>query len=110
MKRADATSISGYVMGVVIPVRILLDPLARSFSRWISSQAAQDGAAGRVILAELFERIGYFFARLETDSEVAPTAAMAEIITKVMVEVLKIFAIVTKGVETWVSKVSFCFY
>ena len=71
MKRADATSISGYVMGVVIPVRILLDPLARSFSRWISSQAAQDGAAGRVILAELFERIGCFFARLETYQEVA---------------------------------------
>jgi archaellum component FlaC len=45
---------------------------------------------------ELFERIGWFFARLETYTEVAPTTAMTNIITEIMVEVLNIFGIATK--------------
>ena len=32
---------------------------------------------------------------------------MTEIVTEIMVEVLKVFAIATKRAETWVSKVSF---
>ena len=48
------------------------------------------------VIAELFDRIGCFFARLETYTEVAPTTAMTDIITQIMVEVLKIFGIATK--------------
>jgi hypothetical protein len=48
------------------------------------------------VLAELFERIGYFFTRLETYTNVAPTPAMTDIITDIMVEVLRIFRIATK--------------
>ena len=40
--------------------------------------------------------MGFFFKRLETYTEVAPTAAMTNIITEIMVEVLKIFGIATK--------------
>jgi len=38
----------------------------------------------------------FFFKRLETYTEVTPTAAMMDIITKIMVEVLTIFGIATK--------------
>jgi hypothetical protein len=53
-------------------------------------------AANKNILAELFERIGFFFKRLETYTELTPTAAMTDIITEIMVEVLMIFGIATK--------------
>jgi hypothetical protein len=59
-------------------------------------QAAKDVAASKDVLAELFERVGFFFKRLETYTEVTPTAAMTDIITEILVEVLKIFGIATK--------------
>ncbi|KAH9053155.1 hypothetical protein EDB87DRAFT_286188 [Lactarius vividus] len=46
--------------------------------------AAKDVAASRDALAELFERVGFFFKRLETYTEVTPTAAMTDIITEIM--------------------------
>ena len=57
---------------------------------------AQGVAASKDVLAELFERIGYFFARLETYTNVPPTMAMTDIITQILVEVLNIFGIATK--------------
>ena len=51
------------------------------------------------ILAELFDRIGWFFTRLETYTNVSPTTAMTEIITQTLVEVLKIFGIATKELK-----------
>jgi methyl-accepting chemotaxis protein len=59
-------------------------------------QAAQDVAASKDVLVELFERIGYFFTRLDTYTNLAPTPAMTDIITDIMVEVLRIFGIATK--------------
>jgi hypothetical protein len=59
-------------------------------------QAAQGVAVSKDVLAELFERIGYFFVRLETYANVAPTTAMTNITTEIMVEVLRIFGIATK--------------
>ena len=53
-------------------------------------------AASNDALAELFERMGFFFKRLETYTEVTPTAAMTDIITEIMVEVLTIFGIATE--------------
>ena len=40
--------------------------------------------------------MGFFFKRLETYTELTPTAAMTDIITEIMVEVLTIFGIATK--------------
>ena len=59
-------------------------------------QTAQGVAASKDVLAELFDRIGWFFARLETYTEVAPTMAMTNIITEIMTEVINIFGIATK--------------
>ena len=55
--------------------------------------------ASKEVLAELFERIGYFFMRLETYTNVSPTPAMTNIITQILVEVLNIFGIATKELK-----------
>jgi methyl-accepting chemotaxis protein len=49
----------------------------------------------------------YFFKRLEKYIEVRPTAAMTDIIVKIMVEVLSILGIVTK--EVGQGRTSMCF-
>ena len=51
------------------------------------------------MLIDIFERIENFFRRLETYTEVPTTEAMKDIIVKIMVEVIIIFAIVTKEVK-----------
>ena len=51
------------------------------------------------MLADVFERIENFFKRLKTYTEVPPTTAMTDIIVKIMVEVLNIFAISTKEIK-----------
>src|SRR6266702_1335384 len=43
--------------------------------------------------------MGFFFKRLETYTEGTPTAAMTDIITEIMVEVLRIFGIATKEIR-----------
>ena len=59
-------------------------------------QAAKDVEASQDALIDLFERIENFFKRLETYTSVPPTKAMTDIIVKIMIEVLNIFAIATK--------------
>ncbi len=51
--------------------------------------------------------MGYFFKRLEKYTEVRQTAAMADIIGKIMVEVISILGIVTKEVRE--GRMSTCF-
>ncbi|KAN0128641.1 hypothetical protein V8E53_013560 [Lactarius tabidus] len=58
--------------------------------------AAKDVEASQDVLIDLFERIENFFKRLETYTSVLPTDAMTDIIVKIMIEVLNIFAIATK--------------
>ncbi|KAF8259887.1 hypothetical protein EI94DRAFT_1750217, partial [Lactarius quietus] len=66
--------------------------------------AAKDVAASTEVLAELFERIGFFFKRLETYTELTPTTTMTDIITEIMVEVLRIFGIATKELRRGSAK------
>ena len=51
------------------------------------------------MLIDLFGRIESFFLRLESYTEVRPTAAMTDIIVKIMVEILCILAIATKDIK-----------
>ena len=62
-------------------------------------QAAKDVGASEEALADLFERIENFFRLLESYTEVPPTNAMTDIIVKIMVEFLNIFAIATKEMK-----------
>ena len=48
---------------------------------------------------DLFGSIENFFKRLESHTAVPPTGTMTEIIVKIMVEVLGIFAIATKEIR-----------
>ncbi|KAI9429374.1 hypothetical protein H4582DRAFT_2131029, partial [Lactarius indigo] len=58
-------------------------------------QAVKGVRASQDALADLFVRMEYFFKRLERYIDVRPTAAMTDIIVKIMVEVLSILGIVT---------------
>ncbi|KAH9037502.1 hypothetical protein EDB85DRAFT_2273400, partial [Lactarius pseudohatsudake] len=62
-------------------------------------QAAKDVRASQNTLVDLFGRMEYFFRRLEKYIEVRPTAAMTDIIVKIMVEVFSILGMVTKEVR-----------
>ena len=63
------------------------------------SQAAKDVEASQDALIDLFERMENFFKRLESHTAVPPTDAMTDIIVKIMIEVLNIFAIATKEIR-----------
>ena len=63
------------------------------------SQAAKDVESSKDALIDLFERIENFFRRLETYTAVPPTDAMSDIIVKIMIEVLNVFAIATKEMK-----------
>ncbi|KAH9059079.1 hypothetical protein EDB87DRAFT_827858 [Lactarius vividus] len=61
--------------------------------------AAKDVVENQDTLTDIFERIENFFRRLETYTEVPTTDAMRDTIVKIMVEVLGIFAVVTKAMK-----------
>ncbi|KAN0127638.1 hypothetical protein V8E53_014557 [Lactarius tabidus] len=61
--------------------------------------AAKDVEANQDALIDLFERIENFFKRLESYISVPPTNTMTDIIVKIMIEVLNIFAIATKEMK-----------
>jgi hypothetical protein len=62
-------------------------------------QAAKDVIASQDALLDIFERIENFFRRLEEYAEVPTTEAMRDIIVKIMIEVLGLFAIMTKEMK-----------
>ena len=51
------------------------------------------------MLIDIFVRIESFFKRLELYTEVQPTAAMTDVIVKILIEVLSILAIATKEIK-----------
>jgi hypothetical protein len=51
------------------------------------------------VLIGIFVRIEGFFKRLESYTAVPPTAAMTDIIVKIMIEILSILAISTKEIR-----------
>ncbi|KAF8273329.1 hypothetical protein EI94DRAFT_1716445 [Lactarius quietus] len=62
-------------------------------------QVAKDVVAAQEALIDIFERIENFFKRLENYTSVRPSAGMTDIIVKIMVEVLNVFAIATKEIR-----------
>ncbi|KAH9035903.1 hypothetical protein EDB85DRAFT_2143394 [Lactarius pseudohatsudake] len=61
--------------------------------------AAKDVEAGQDALIDLFEHIENFFKRLESYTAVRQTDVMMDMIIKIMIEVLNIFAIATKEMK-----------
>ena len=63
------------------------------------NQAVNDVSASYDALMDLFESIESFLARLEIYTKIPPTAAMTDIVIKIMVEVLNTLALATKQVK-----------
>ncbi|KAH9976560.1 hypothetical protein BJV74DRAFT_798680 [Russula compacta] len=61
--------------------------------------AAKDAESSQDMLVDIFARIENFFRRLECYKEVPPTAAMTDMIVKIMVEVFSILAIATTEIS-----------
>ncbi len=86
--------------GVLLLVSTFLDPIVIAGRPDIlGSQAAKQVRESQETLVHVFDRVENFFKRLETYTEVPPTAAMTDIIVKIMVEVLSILAISTKEIK-----------
>ena len=85
--------------GVLLQVRIFLNVSLRPELDMEARQAARDVSAAQEALIDIFERIENFFKRLETYTEVRPSAGMTDIIVKIMVEVLNILGIATKEIK-----------
>jgi uncharacterized membrane protein len=62
-------------------------------------QAIKDVSASYDALVELLESIEHFMSRLDIYTRVPPTGPMAEIIVKIMVELLSTLALVTKQIN-----------
>ena len=85
--------------GVLLQVCIFLNVSLQHELDTGARQAAKDVSAAHDVLIDIFERIENFFKRLETYTEVRPSAAMTDIIVKIMVEVLNILGIATKEIK-----------
>jgi hypothetical protein len=55
--------------------------------------------ASQGALVDLLERIENFFRRIESYTDVPPTATMLDIIIKIMIEVLSFLAVATKEIK-----------
>ena len=83
-------------IGILLQVSILFDLLVPVIVTLLSTKTAKDVDASQEVLVDLFGRIENFFRRIESYTEVRPTAAMMDIIVKILVEVLSILAMATK--------------
>ena len=62
-------------------------------------QAAKDVIASQDVLVTIFEQIESFFRRLEEYTSVPMTDSMKGVMVKIMLEVLEVFAIITKEIK-----------
>jgi hypothetical protein len=85
-------------ISVLILVCVFRDDLSEAILTQIL-QAAKDVNASQGMLIELFDRIGYFFRRLEIYTKVPPTPAMTDVIVEIMVKVIMILGIATKEMK-----------
>ena len=60
---------------------------------------AKDVDASQDVLVDIFVWIEGFFMRLQSYTDVQPTAGMTEVIVKIMIEILSILAIATKQIK-----------
>ena len=60
---------------------------------------AEDARASRGAVVDLFERIESFFKRLEVYTQISLNTKMAEVLVKIVIELLSIISIATKEVK-----------
>ena len=67
-------------------------------SKAVILQAAKDARASHGAVIVLFKRIESFFKRLEIYAQISLTTKMAEVLVKIVIELLSILSIATKEV------------
>ncbi|KAF8264477.1 hypothetical protein EI94DRAFT_1703207 [Lactarius quietus] len=90
---AFSTTLGGGVGLIFLPAQVIFAGVGVLLS------AAKDVEASQDALVDLFGLIENFFNRLELYTAVRPTDTMTDVIVKIMVEVLNIFAIATKEMK-----------
>ncbi|KAI0271192.1 hypothetical protein BGY98DRAFT_1179495, partial [Russula aff. rugulosa BPL654] len=86
-------------------VGLVLSPANVVFSGiGILLSAAKDVDGNDDVLIDIFVRIECFFKRLESYTSVPPTAAMTDVIVRIMIEILSILGIATKEIRQGRSK------
>ena len=60
---------------------------------------AEDARASRGAVVDLFERIESFFKRLEDYTQISLSTKMAEVLVKIVIELLSILSVATKEVK-----------
>ena len=83
-------------VGILLSVRSLSPLFAHTICNSHIPQAAKDVRSSQETLVDIFDRIENFFRRVEVYIAVPPTPEMLDMMVKIMVEVLSIFAIATK--------------
>jgi hypothetical protein len=86
-------------VGVLLSVRSPFPLFARAICNSHIPQAAKDVSSSQETLIDMFEHIEHFFRRLEVYTMVPPTPEMLDVMVKIMVEVLSILGIATKGIR-----------
>src|ERR1700755_1064105 len=81
----------------------LFVPLIRSFNQFPCDILVFQAASGVTSMYDdvlnLFECLGNFLKRLEVYTTIPPTPMMADIIVKVMVELISVLALTTKQIK-----------
>ncbi|KAH8993409.1 hypothetical protein EDB92DRAFT_2102911 [Lactarius akahatsu] len=67
--------------------------------------AAKDARASHGAIIDLFERVESFFKRLEVYTQISLTMKMAEVLVKIVIELLSILSIATKEVKRRRAKI-----
>ncbi|KAH9996977.1 hypothetical protein BJV74DRAFT_794986 [Russula compacta] len=88
-----SATIGGGISLVYPPAGVIFTGMGVLLSTATAVSASQDA------LADIFERIEYFFSRMGTYIEVPSTAGMTEIIVKIMIEMISIIGIAMKGMK-----------
>ena len=86
-------------IGVLLLVGIIVDISVLAIMTLDISQTAKDVDSTQDMLVDIFVRIESFFKRLESYTEVRPTAAMTDVIVKILIEILSILGIATKQIK-----------
>lgn len=84
---------------VLLAVCILLDPLRAYAYDIYACQAVKDVSASFDALVDLLECIGNFLNRLDIYTKIPPTAAMTEVVVKIIVELISTLGLATKQVK-----------
>jgi len=85
-------------VGILLSVRSLFPLFVRAICNSHVPQEAKGVPSSQESLIDVFERIEYFFRRLDVYTAVPPTPEMMDMMVKIMVEVLSILGIATREI------------